>query len=99
MLKESVVIERPGVALPKGQHGDAPPSRTVSGCVVWPRTAPDYESRGEVPVAGWNVKMPAGTDVKESDAVVVRGKTYDIDGVPADFGRKGIIVVLKRVGV
>jgi hypothetical protein len=98
MVKESVVIVRPGVALPKGERGDPPPPRTVEGCVVWPRTTLAYESRGEVPIDGWNIKMPAGTDVKETDAIVVRGKTYDTEGVPADYGRKGIIVVVKRVG-
>jgi hypothetical protein len=99
MLKQSVVIERPGVALPKGEHGEAPPPRTVEGCVIWPRAVLDYEGRGEVPIKGWNIKMPAGTDIIESDKVVYRNEKWDIDGVPADYGRKGVIVVLTAIGV
>jgi hypothetical protein len=99
MQRETVIIERPGVPLPKGEHGAAPAPRSVEGCVVWPRTTLAYESRGEVPIDGWNVKMPAGTDVNETDRVKVRGKTYDCEGIPADYGRKGVIVVLKRIGV
>lgn len=99
MDKRSVVILRPGVALPKGEHGEAPPPRTVEGCVIWPRSTLAYDDRGEVPIDGWNVFMPAGTDIKESDKVLFKNKKWDIEGVPADYGRKGIIVVLKRVGV
>lgn len=99
MDKRSVVIERPGVPLPKGEHGEAPPPRTVEGCTIWPRSTLAYDDRGEVPIDGWNVLMPGGTDIKETDKVLFKNRKWDVEGVPADYGRKGVLVVLKRVGV
>lgn len=96
MQKETVVVRR------KGQvdklRGGNPVTTTfdVTGCVVWP-AASHEENQGWVQIDGYNFKAPAGSDIKAEDEVQVRGNWYQVEGVPGDYGRKGLIVNARRV--
>lgn len=80
-----------------GKHGARTPgdSHDVDGCAVYPRAtkASTNVTRGgnESLVAedlvefGLAVLMPAGSDVLATDQVIARGKTYEVDGQPADW--------------
>lgn len=47
--------------------------------------------------------VPTGSDVRSQDRLVIRGLTYEVDGVPADWRhpaglRPGLAVTLTRLG-
>ena len=105
---ERVVIVR---AATLDRHGDplGPPTETiVEGCIIWPRTTSELNDRGVTVIEGENVFMPAGASVvlpndrMRLERVGVPARTYDVDGQPADYRthgrRKGVLVVLKKVG-
>lgn len=102
MAQPETVIIKPYVGKsPTGQitYG---PTRTVTGCTVWPRTTDEIEAGGAI-IDGLNI-YKAGADlasVKANDRITARGKEWDIDGVPAEYrpnsGQK-VILQTKRVG-
>lgn len=77
--------------------GPPPEPAPVAGVVAWPRTS--VESGTEVIIEGYGLKIPAnGPEISALGRVVFRGKTWEVDGVPGFFPRKGWIVYLKRAG-
>lgn len=57
----------------------------VRGCDVQPGTTSEYlMNRNEATVA-WTVFAPPGTDVTEFDRVEFNGRTYEVDGHPAQW--------------
>lgn len=76
----------------------------VPGCAVAPGTSlePPEIGRSAV-ITGLVVYFPAGTDIRASDRLVVRGREVAVDGDPADWrnpytgNRPGIAVATKDV--
>jgi hypothetical protein len=92
--KETVVIVRRG---PQDRDGDRPVlgEDPVDGCNVWPRTSSERAERGEVIIAGLGIAFPRGTEIEAQDQVKARGDTWDIEGVPGDYGKRVLVYVTK----
>lgn len=100
MQRETVEYKAPqdtdDVGDPVGPLVDWQP---IERCRVWPRESDEQGTT--VIIAGFGVHVPYSAKNPQIDAtglMRVRGKEYDVDGVPGDFGRKGQVVYLKRVG-
>lgn len=87
-----------------GLDWDAPDELDIDGCGFNPgqSSEPLQEARNAV-TSQPEVYAPFGSDVLSGDRIVVRGKTYDVDGEPADWRSPfsgwspGMVIVLKRV--
>lgn len=83
------MILRPAAVDPSqpmtGDSAGDPDETEVDGCVVWPRTTSEDDYGRHHVIEGITVAMPAGTDVRASDAVRVRGTTYQVAGQPGVF--------------
>jgi hypothetical protein len=87
--------------------------RVIPGCVVWPTTSASLVGQGlrielrtggqATAVASINVLLPPGTDVNNQDALIWRGKTYEVEGDPDFFSSPftgtdpGVVVRLTKV--
>lgn len=85
-------------------------STAVQGCAVAPSSganlsgtsAEDNNNRTAV-IVGLQLYLPAGTDIRSSDRVVVRGETFEVEGIPGDWRspftgwRPGVEVALIKV--
>lgn len=80
---ETVTIVRPGPPTEDEYGNSVPGSPTeidVPGAAVAPRTSTeDVQGRDQV-IEGLNVWLPAGTQLRATDRMRVRGILYDIDG-------------------
>lgn len=56
-----------------------------------PSQEPVQDARNSV-VSGWTLYLPAGTAVTAANRVRVRGKDYPVQGEPAVWGSRGIVV-------
>jgi hypothetical protein len=93
---ETVRILRTGPSPGRDARGHPLPgmdeSFDVPGCVVTPRESspqvggPEQQARDTV-VVGWTVYAPAGTDVRTTDRVQIRGMDCDVTGEPGNWGR------------
>ena len=99
--KEAIVIHRAGERVDSLDPAPAgEPPRTVEGCTVVPLMQTGEETfAGQVVNADYFVKTPAGTDIKATDRVTIRGYDCAVEGVPADFGRKGVLFQASRIGI
>lgn len=102
---ETVVISR---APTIDRLGDKVPGSVVgslTSCIVWPRESTEDANRGVIILDGYTVWAPApiAIEVRATDTVALRGKDWNIEGVPGDFrknGRKlGLMLMLKRSGL
>ena len=96
------VIRKPRRDRLDDSPGPAASEHDLEGCAVVPR-ASNEEGKGWVNTEGFMVAAPFGSDITEDDQVRVRGKVYDVDGVPGQFVNKrgkgkAVIVNLKRLG-
>lgn len=87
------------------QYGDpiAGTSATVTGCAVAPRSSSDIADRARTGViVGLSVYFPAGTVIVASDAFIIDGVTWQLDGEagrwvsPFTGWQPGIEAALKR---
>lgn len=98
--KESIAIVR----TPKADSLDEPEEPAddvpVPGCRVVPlmNTGGEQTFTGQVVTADFFVQTPPGTDIKASDQVRIRGALCQVEGAPADYGRKGVLFQARRVG-
>ena len=81
---ETVTIIRDGATTTQDGYGNdvaaAATEIDVAGCAVAPTgTSEDVEARDQVRT-GWTVWLPAGTNVRATDRVRVRGVEYSVDG-------------------
>lgn len=77
------------------------PDVEIKGCTVVPILADGMEQAGpgsQVIEADFFVKTPPGTDIKADDRLRVRGELMEIQGRPADFGRRGVLFYVRAVG-
>lgn len=96
--KETVRIQHFGDPDRSGERQPDDAAVVVKGCFVIPRMSAADAERGERVISGFTVVLPPGTDISSTDELEVRGETFVVDGVPGDFGRKGIIAVLAKAG-
>lgn len=85
---ETVTLLRPGTPTEDGYGNDVPGSNTetdIAGCVVAPRDGNAtsgnevVQARDQV-ISGFVVWLPAGTDVRATDRMRVRGVVCEVDG-------------------
>lgn len=81
-----------------------PTEATLTDCAFNPgqSSEPVQDARNSV-ITQPEVYAPSGSDILPGDRLVVRGKTYDVDGQPADWRSPftgwtpGLVVALKIV--
>lgn len=99
MARESIFVVRQARQDRLSSGGGAPTETEVSGCTVVPLMNGGEETfQGQIVTADFFVKTPPGTDVKADDKVRIRGELCEVDGAPADYGRKGVLFQAQRVG-
>lgn len=107
MTGETVTILRAGTPT-TDRYGNPIPgvdARTdIEGCAVAPRLAGDITDQGRQGViVGTTVYFPAGTDVRASDRLEVRGEEHKILGDPGrwvspfEAVERGVEVATERV--
>ena len=90
-------------------YGDPIPGAStetpVEGCAVWTGREANAEpvAADRAPlIADLTISFPAGTDVRSTDRVRVRGKVYDVEGDPFEFvnpftgWRPGVVAYANR---
>jgi hypothetical protein len=99
--KEAIFVLRAGArrdSLDEGPDTAGTETR-VDGCTVVPLMQTGEETfAAQIVTADYFVKAPPGTDLLATDQVRIRGYLCEVEGVPADFGRKGILFQARRVG-
>lgn len=100
MKRESIIVRRPGTRRDSLDPAPAAaPPRTIAGCVVVPLMASGEQTFvGQVVDADYFVRCPAGTDLLATDRITIRGYDCAVAGVPADYGRKGVLFQARRTG-
>jgi hypothetical protein len=83
----TVTVVRPGG---RDQYGDptgTPAETPVSGCVVWPEASSEQTFQQDIVALGYQVLMPAGTDVLATDQVRLPDDDlmYEVVGEPQRF--------------
>lgn len=79
-----------------------PPEHEITGCIILPRQI-NEAGQGWITIEGYDVYAPYGSDILETDRIVARGRSWNVDGRPADYvnthGKGKIMLVkLKRAG-
>lgn len=100
---ESVVRVR-AVSTDPDPYGDPPeggdaPELVIEGCLVAPAVSREPTERGRAGVVvGWTVVAPAGTDVKFTDQLRVRGVLCDVEGEVGDWRSEpgGVVINVTR---
>lgn len=89
---------------PTGISWDDPDSLAIPGCAFNPgRSSEPVQDARTAVITQPEVYAPPGADVLAGDRIVVRGKTYEVDGEPADWRSPftgwtpGIVLALKIV--
>lgn len=101
---ECVTRVRPGASVVNDRYGKPIPGPdadvTIGGCLVAPASSSEPVGVGRLAVITQDtIYMPPGTDVVAGDRLVVRGKTFTVEGDPSDWsgGPGGVAVAVKRV--
>lgn len=68
----------------------------VAWCSVTPTTSSEADDRGVPRVSGLHLLAPPDTDVEAADAVLYRGRSYEVDG-EAGFWAECVEAQLRRV--
>lgn len=107
MTGETVTILRGGTGTTDRYGNDilgADSRIDVDGCAVAPRQEGDADGRGRQGViVGLSIFMPAGTDVRATDRLEVRGEPHSIEGDPGVWRspysgvERGVEVATRRV--
>lgn len=93
---ETVRILRTGTSTGRDERGRPLPgadeSFDLAGCVVapraeTPRVGGDQQQARDTVIVGYTVYAPAGSDVRTTDRVRIRGEVCEITGWPGDWGR------------
>lgn len=91
-IKGKLLVDRFNDPLP---DADQPDWRETQATVV-PRSAGDFEQRGEVIIAGFMVILPANDPIIDTDILEIRGQEHEIDGVVGRYGKKAKILYTMR---
>jgi hypothetical protein len=92
---ETVRVLRTGTSPGRNPRGQPLPgvdeSFDLVGCVVTPRAETpqvggDQQQARDTVIVGWTVYAPAGTPLRTTDRVQIRGVVCDITGEPGDWG-------------
>lgn len=69
-------------------------------CDVWPRSSTEDADGGVRIISGFNVWMRGDPpEISATDDVLVRSRTYEVDGVPGRYPSKGVRLVLSILGI
>lgn len=74
------------------------PDREIKGCKIIPRSSTSDAERGDVPISGFDIYAPKGTRVDAMDQIRVRGVVQEVEGTPADYGKK-VRIATRLAGV
>ena len=84
---EQVTFLRPTVVVDSHNDShadwDAAARTTVDEVAIEPRPTGEFNEARNAVTSGFTLYLPPGVDVKPADRVEVRGKTYEVVGVPA----------------
>ncbi|MFG3710888.1 hypothetical protein [Micromonospora sp. NPDC047730] len=69
----------------------------IPGCLFAPGPSAEIVDGANQVRTDGTVYAPAGADVRPDDKVKVRGVIYEVVGRPQDWGRAGVVVVLREV--
>lgn len=76
----------------------APVETVIQQCHVIPRSSTEDDN---TVIVGLTLVAPGGTDLLATDRVRWEGKTYEIEGQPGDYRKRGrsraVIAALRRV--
>lgn len=97
MITETIFVKSSSGDRYGNQIGSAT-TRAITDCRVWPRTSGETSDGGNIPIGGFNIFAPAGTEIRDDEIVTVRGKDYEVEGTPGEYLGRGLWVVTKRVG-
>ena len=68
-----------------GQVVYAEAAEVIPGCVVYPTSSTEADERGTVLTDTLTAHLPPGTAVDGIAAAEVRGRRYEVEGVPFDW--------------
>lgn len=94
---ETVVRKRAGG---KDRYGDplpGAPDLPIPGSRVAPLDTRENTNAANTVVTGYTVLAPAGSDIKASDVLEVRGLDCSVIGLPFDAGSKGLLITVQGV--
>lgn len=81
--------------LPSGKSWTTAPSEvnvtTLAPAEPRPSSEPAQDARNSV-TSGWTLYLPAGTAITSANRVRVRGTIYPVQGTPAVWGSRGVVV-------
>jgi hypothetical protein len=80
-----------GQASPDWVHTTTRDVATLAPPEPRPSEEPVEDARNAV-VSGWTLYLPAGTTISPYERVRVRGIDYPVQGEPAVWGSKGVVV-------
>jgi hypothetical protein len=104
---ETVTRQRAGVT--QDSRGDDitdwsdPSTTSYLARGVEPVSSSEDNDNRQAVITGFRVYLPVGADVQAGDRMVLRGSTYEVDGMPAEWGSPfgtglgGVVVALKGV--
>lgn len=90
------------VVRPTGQdpYGDplpgSPTEIDIPGCLFAPGSTQEDDFRAVTASADGTVYAPAGVDVRPTDQMRIRGDLYSVVGYPQDWGRSGVVILVRR---
>lgn len=93
--KETVLVRRAQKVDKLRPAAAAAPEHPLEGCLVWPAASKE-EGKGWIQIDGYDFLARPGADVVATDEVQVRGDWYQVEGKPADYGRRGVLVNARR---
>ncbi|MBQ1047856.1 hypothetical protein KBX50_05205 [Micromonospora sp. C51] len=91
------VIRPPG----RDAFGDPLPGTAIEtlvpGCLFAPGPSTENQIAAMQVDSDATIYAPPGVDVRPTDRIRVRGEVYEVAGKPQDWGRAGVVILLRQV--
>lgn len=94
--RETVTVVRPGGRSPFGDDTGTAVEFDVEGCLFAPGPSAEPGFANNQVETDGTIYAPAGVLVRPTDRIRVRGLLYSVVGEPMDWGRSGVVIVLRR---
>lgn len=88
---------RPAGRTKFGDESGPPSEFAVDGCLFAPGPSVELHDAANTVDTDGTVYAPAGSDVRATDRMRVRGALFQVVGDPQVWNTAGIVVVLRRV--
>ncbi len=95
MAGETVTVIRPSAADAFGDRSGST-EFTVDGCLFAPGPSAEMGVGSAGTDTDATIYAPAGVDVRSTDRIRARDRTYTVVGVPQDWGSAGVVIVLRQ---